>query len=479
MKAILPTAEFFLWSMLNPISMAASFLLFMALDIQESTGANQFSFDKRFFPLYLLAGAAVLAVQFLCLYGLSFTGFFSRPTSAGGVFRVFLSAQRPFALMIPILLMLCGDIEGNVFGFIIFPLFCLLSLVSGVLATIRLLARRREIPPPDSAPGRLALGVLAAASVAILVWAGAVVWSHGPENGLGRFLAWRADTPQYAVLRIAAAIRSGDASTVVEYADVDRISAQFASVGGPDVDALLKAISERKFYDERRGTFGYLEWQDSIGADFHECLHRIRPKRNGVGDFTVGTWATSTLTGEFRALDWLLIKTENGYRVAAVDNWPEIEEEAKKDESLRKSLPTMRAEAEKAAESAVGFELLAGTEAEWVDATPDEWQVGQLKFNLRLTNKSDSPIERVEFVVSLKDGAGKETRLVRTGWANDNGKPLSPGESRQVEGSADLDPITCRSFAEGRLVLGEVFPVAVDFGNRKIIELAKSAEDVP
>jgi hypothetical protein len=468
MKPLRQTVGFLLWSLLNPICIAASFLAFTALEIYEQTGSNTWTFDKRFFPLYLLVGAAALAIQFIIFHALYSKRPPIRPRSVGNSLRVFLRAQRPFWVMLPVLLMIFGDTEGNVFGFIIFPLYFLLGTFSMTFAAARLPVAWHKVPPPEATDARETFVVPSVMGLGLLLWTVAVVWHYGPENGFGRILAFRGNTPQYAVGRIVAAVADGDVDAFVKYVDVDRIFTHLASIGGPDKETLLKAIAERKFFDAHRMEIVYGEWSIPTSA-FLDC---IVPKRNAAGDFTVGIGASSALTGESFWPDGLLSRTESGYRLTDIEDWPDIEEDVKKKERFLHELPALRQKAVEESQGIFGFELLPGTS---IQADDDEYgNSGWLVLHVRLTNRTDSRMDRVEFAVTLKDSAIDETKFVEIDcWANDFGTSLSPGESRTVEGRVMLNQVACRSITVGRLVLGEILPIAVDYGNGKIIDLVK------
>ena len=176
-------ASFLGLSLVNPVCMAISFCSCLAMDIYQPTSSNVVTFDARFFPVYWGLGIIALAAQFALIYGVLHLVYRERMTVAK-VMPAFLSAQKPFYFLAPALILLLGDVEGNVlvFGIIFtFPGFA----VAGVLALERLVKRVKGHGKRTVRPQPCLLDATVAVAALMLVRARLL---SRPNSGSGRWL---------------------------------------------------------------------------------------------------------------------------------------------------------------------------------------------------------------------------------------------------------------------------------------------------
>lgn len=137
-------------SLVNPVCMAVSFCACMAMNLYQPTSSNAVTFDVRFFPAYWGIGMIALATQFALAYGIVHLVYRERMTVAKTA-PAFLSAQKPFYFLSPFLILLLGEVEGNVLAFSIifaFPGFA----VAGVLAVERMVKRLKAMSNEPADP---------------------------------------------------------------------------------------------------------------------------------------------------------------------------------------------------------------------------------------------------------------------------------------------------------------------------------------
>ena len=253
------------FSLVNPVCMVASFVVCLDMTVYRPTGANEAQFDARFFPVYLTVGVVVQFLQVLLAYAIARWRHREGRVTLAEATDAFLFAQRPFVIFVVPLFMLLNEIEGNVVAFTAIYAFPFVVLTAG-LVTARFFKRLKALvgePSRRAVASLIAIaGVSAVAAVASLV----VIWIYGPVNRFGDYLAWRSDTPQYAISRIAEAVRTGRVEDIERYVDLDTILSQFAVVGGPAKADLAAALANDRATNDAGGRLGYRNGESALSA---------------------------------------------------------------------------------------------------------------------------------------------------------------------------------------------------------------------
>jgi hypothetical protein len=135
----------FVYSMVNPICMAASFVVAIAGGFYVPTNhTNEFAFDMRWFPMYLSVGVIALLFQGLVAQSIAERLWWKRPVPYAKSLQAFFYAQRPFVFLVLAVPLLLTEIEGNAvvfFGIFAFPVV----LVAFVLAITRFSKRLQDL----------------------------------------------------------------------------------------------------------------------------------------------------------------------------------------------------------------------------------------------------------------------------------------------------------------------------------------------
>lgn len=443
-------------SLINPLCMALSFCVCMGMDVYRPTSTNVVTFDARFFPVYLTIGMLAILLQLLLVYGIARLAYRGRRVTVAKVARAFLSAQKPFLFLVLALPLLLGDVEGNVLAFgaiFAFPFV----VVAGVFAVLSLFRKLKATADEPSDEGVVLMATVAGATAIAVCASLLVIWTYGQVNGFGEWLAWRSDTPQYAIRRIIEAAQTGDVAKLEPYADLDAILAQFAVVGGPTRAGLLDVLATRQRNREAQTGIRYEEWNVGAHDNGDDTAANPVQLRECDGTFTVTITPQSEVTGESCSLIFAIEPTGHQYRVTRVTNMEDIADFLKKQQERARKLPVLAKEAKAKAQSLADVRLhsLRG-EGE------------SLRWECDVVNKGATTIALLECAVILRRVDTGAVALAEVVYLNFDPDGLSAGHATRIEASTDVSSVVARNVEAGRLVVVDVVPVAVIYADKRL-----------
>lgn len=452
------TAVFLGFSLVNPLCMVASFAVCLEMDVYGRVGANEAQFDARFFPVYLTVGIVVQLLQILLAYGIARWKHREGRTTLAEAADAFLFAERPFVIFVLLLFILLDRIEGNVVAFAGIYAFPFVILTAG-LVTIRFFKRLKTlVGEPSRRAVTLLPGLVGVSTLAIVVSL-TVVWVYGPVNRFGDYLAWRSDTPQYAICKIATAVQEDCVEDIEDYVDLDAVLSQFAVVGGPTKAQWTDALIKGRVARESDGEIAYNEWKVQ---SFGDCCGRLARLCEKDGRFTAEVFVESQMTGQTPSLVFAMEKIHGKYRVTRVTNMADIVQSLDEQQTQAQKVLALRDEAKAKARPLVDFRL-HGMRVE------DD----RLHLQFDVVNKGTVPIARVQCVVLLRRTDTGVVAMVKTMWPSFYPTQLAPGQARTAEDSEYVSSAVARSIEAKQLVVSDVFPASVEFADEHRDELVK------
>ena len=309
--------------------------------------------------------------------------------------------------------------------------------------------------PP--APGGLFMASIGGATLLAVIASAFVIWNYGPINGFGQWLAWRSDTPQYAVRRIIEATQTGDLAKLDSYVDMANILAQFATVGGPTRAELLKSLEAQR-NTAPKNALQYKEWR--VGAmngdnkeEGGEDLSRLQLSEKD-GHFTTVIYPRSDVTGQFCRVVFTMEPIDGRYRITRADT-DDIQEFIKNNNKNAERLPSLIKEATAKAKPLVDMHL-----------TSLRGQEQNLQWQCDVVNKGKSPIRLLECAVVLKRADTGTVAIVETVYLDCNDLP--PGGKKTVEASSEVSAVVAQNVASGRLVVLAAIPIAVVYADERV-----------
>ena len=442
-------------SLINPLCMAVSFCVCMGMDVYRPTSTNVVTFDARFFPVYLTAGMLVLLLQLFLVYGIARLIYRGRRVTVAKVARVFLSAQKPFLFLVLALPLLLGDVEGNVLAFgaiFAFPFV----VVAGVFTTLSLFRKLKatvDEPSKDDVFMAAVAGVMAIAVCASFL----VIWAWGQVNGFGQWLAWRSDTPQYAIRRAIEAAQAGDVAELESYVDLDAIVAQFAVVGGPTRAGLLDALANQQRNRKATGGIRYKEW--SVGVHPTGAYTAANPVllREHDGTFTATIAPQSEVTGESCWVDFAMEPIHRQYQITRVTNMEDIANFLEKQRERARKLPALAKEANAKAQSLADVHL---------HSLKGEGE--RLRWECDVVNKGAAPIASLECAVILRRVDSGVVALAETAYLRFDPDGLSAGHATRIAATSDISSVVARNVEAGRLDVMDLIPVAIIYADKRV-----------
>lgn len=448
-------------SLVNPLCMAASFCVCMAMDVYQPRPANEAAFDARFFPVYLTVGMLVLLLQWLLVDGLARLRYRGRPVTLVKVAGPFLSSQKPFFFLVIFLPLLLGVVEGNCLAFGIIYAFPFILIAGFFTALILSRKLRAAVEGTSEDNPAVAKGITRATAAALCVSL-AVIAIYGPNNGFGEWLVWRSDTPQYAIRQVSEALQAGDLARLESYVDLDDILAQSVAIGGPGRADLLDALASGQRAGDAQPQIRYKEWiLDPLRKDYgrESGLLGLR-KQNG--DFGAVIAIESEVTGQSFLVDFAMKSTRGRYRITSAGNLAELARSHKEEQDKIRQTVAIAEQAKAKSRALVEVHVLS------VQAAGESSQ-----FALQVANKGDVPIGRVQcvVVVTRKDsGAAVRTEMV---WPDFSPGHLAPGRAERTESWCGMPADVVAKIESGRLVVADALPVKIEFADDRVVELVK------
>lgn len=449
-------AAFLGLSLVNPLCMVVSFCFCMGMDIYQPTSTNVYTFDAPFFPVYLTVGMLTLLVQLLAVYGAARIVHRGQPVQLARVAQAFLSAQKPFLFLALALPLLLGDVEGNAlaFGAIFAAPFVVVAAVFAARSLRKKLATATHEPSNESAAFAAPVGgATAIAACASL----AVIWTYGPGNGFGEWLAWRSDTPQYAIRAVTQSLQAGDMASLQAYVDVDAILGQLAAVGGPSRAEFAKALSQRQLRDKGQGGIRHKEWSIGADTDNNPLALRLASPHERDGLFAAKIHVQSEVTGESFPLVLAMQPSGGRYRITRVNNLEDIARFLEKQREKAQRVPALAQEAKTKAQSLAVVRLHSLRQ-----------ENAKLRCEFDVVNKGAATIRLLECAIVLRNADTGAMTLTETLSLDFDPDGLSAGRATCVEASSEVSPVVARNVKAGRLAATDVVPVAIVYADQRV-----------
>jgi len=284
-----------------------------------------------------------------------------------------------------------------------------------------------------------------------------VIWTRGPVNGFGEWLAWRSDTPQYAIRRVAEGLQAGDVAKLEAYVDLDTILGQLAVIGGPSRADLAEALANRQRRGETHEGIRYKEW--SVGADAdgdNRALRLVLPREQDAR-FAATIDVQSKVTGESFALNLAMQPISGRYRITRVDNLEDIAEDLAKWQEKARRMPALADEAKAKAQSLANVRLRSMRENHKT-----------LRCEFDVVNTGVETIRLLECAVVLRRVDSGAVALTEAVSLDFDPAGLSAGHATRVEASLDVSPVVARNVQTGRLIAADVVPVAIVCSDKRV-----------
>ena len=460
---------FLVLSLLNPVCMASSFLFCMATGIYRETSTNVVRFDARFFPVYLTVGILVLLLQLRLVYGVTRKVYRGRQVAVAKVTTAFLSSQKPFCILVLMLPVMMYEIEGNVFAFCAI-LMSPFVLAAGFMAAYFLGRKIKAAVEDPSDPGTgLMTGIARTTAIAVCVSL-AVIWIFGPCTAFGALLAWRGNTPQYAVRKINKAIAEGDMASLDSYVDFDSILPQLADVGGPSQADIAEALTRSRRKGEAKGNIQCKNW--TVNPNNAVDL-------NISGNaFVAAFFVQSEVTGEEVTVFLAMQSAHGKYRITGNSNvleYPGMVCYSQWGNTYGNTVQNLVQYSKKQEQIASLAEDAYTKSQSLVEVTEPgvRQHYGSNCFTFQVTNKGDAPLVKLECAVVLRRKDNGALAQAETVSADMDAGGLSPGRTQSVEETSRTPWNIVAKVQAGRLVLAGIFPVKITYADGRVVELVE------
>lgn len=269
---------FLFLSLVNPVFMALSFFLTNYWGFLETVSTNTFRLSYELIPVYIaidfFSSAALLGVIHY---------FLQKRNRFATSLALYNKSQLVFVVFAPFLfLLIFKGIEGNIAGFLIIPLFLLLSIICIPISIVsffrKLQQQGEELSSPSGSLRKEFIGL----SLAVIFSALISFWLQGPYTQLADVFAWREDTPQYLFQQVVASVRNKDGDAFLRYVDLDDVLYQ--ATGDADEAEKLK---EKILAGIQSGEFILAEDPGKPPLQFEGwALGGINSHRRGIGSFS-------------------------------------------------------------------------------------------------------------------------------------------------------------------------------------------------
>lgn len=454
--------QFTIWSLLNPICITASFITTNSLGMYVKASHAE-SLSMEFFPVYIFIGMLALTVQAIMAYAIS--RIFSKVTPAK-VFEAFLSAQYPFVVMVLFVPAFISIGEWNVMGFIVGPLFLIISLITGGISCSRYFTKLRELIKNDESPSFDSKGIGGVVAVSLVLTL-LSLWQFGSQTHLITHMGWRTDLPQYTVSKVIQAIKDKNSMAFTEYVDLDSL----LSIAYPEIvdktplkTEILNDIENGKFLISDNEGLRFGEWVMNMQGASKEVDTSAQIPVNNFVTFTNSSTlpkATvnfrSAINGEQVSLSFGLQKKNGRYKIVGIDDFDKVK-------NYRSDLESFPSMVEKNLNQSVIFVKLINFSA----------TSNSIELSLEVENNSQKPLIQANIAVVFRDAQTGEVIGVSTSTLFSKEKPIQPREKRQVSlNASNNNPILTPSVRSGRVKVAEVYPLRVFYEDRQYIDFLK------
>lgn len=481
--------KFTLWSLLNPICIFVSFYFTNYLGMYYTVSTNVISFSKEFFSVYVFMGMIALLAQIIFAYAVSRT--ISPQATPAKVLEVFLFAQYPFIVMIFIVPSLLSDIEGNIIGFIYFPIILLLSAISGVFSLFIYFKKIARIIEREESPNSGIKGV-GCALVVVLIISLSSIYRFGSNTHLVSYMGWRTDIPHYAVSQTIKALKNRNPDAFTQYVDID----SFLQSTDATEKALLKAeilnaVEQGRFLTSDGERIRIGEW----------VMAEQKAKR-GVGTFTqvpvVDSFTFSNkgnlpkatanfysdVIGDNMSVSFELQERNGKYKISSGADFNVLVDKIKKHRKALEEFPYLANK--DVIQSTLTVNLLdfsaslpEGGSLEnfyWV-----KWE-GQMKstfpslfvnISAEVGNNTNKRLSQIVIAVVYRDKQTNQVLAVDNVVGFIDKEPMKPQETRHVIFKSSVNPILAVAVKSGKAKVAEVYPAKASYNDGQTLELLK------
>ena len=475
--------KFIVWSLLNPICIISSFCTTNYLGMYHSVGSNAVAFSFEFFPVYLFIGMLTLLAQlvFLCIL--------APGIKLADVCEAFLLSQQPFIIMFIVASGLLVGVEGNVMGFIVVPLFIVLSGVSGVISIGRYLNEITRIKERKEASAG-SIKEIGYAVVLTLIMALFSICQYGMYTHLVNYMEWRTDIPQYAVTQAMRAIKDRNPDAFMEYVDLDSVLELAQNVeGAPTKAEILKAIEQGQLLTSDGERLKVGEWvmakqnaKRNVGTFEQEPMVESCTFSNKDNLVKAEAIFYSIANGKKIRVVFELQKADGKYKITGGADFRELVEEIKKYHEDLEAFPG--AANTNATQSIVVVNLLgvaaelpqAGSleESDWIErsrgSTSESYYL-PVKISAEVSNHLDKKWIKMILSVVFRDVQTNRVLAVSNARADADKEPMQPQEKRQFVFHGSARPYLLLALKEGKAKVAEVYPARVQYEDKQYLEI--------